>query len=77
MRICDDSFQRTMSIFSPPSSSTMFLMRLPRTPTHAPTASTFESIDETAIFVRCPARAPGLDLDRAIADSGTSRSKSA
>jgi len=30
IRICDDSFQRTMSIFSPPSSSTMFLMRLPR-----------------------------------------------
>ena len=26
--------------------------RAPRTPTHAPTASTFESIDATAIFVR-------------------------
>src|SRR6476660_1128659 len=54
IRICEDSFQRTMSIFSPPSSSTMFLIRLPRTPTHAPTASTFESIELTAILVRWP-----------------------
>ena len=43
-----------MSIFSPPSSSTIFLMRLPRTPTQAPTASTLESIELTAIFVRWP-----------------------
>ncbi len=48
----DDSFQRTMSIFSPPSSSTIFFMRLPRMPTHAPTASTFGSRLRTATFVR-------------------------
>ena len=52
MRIWLDSFQRTMSIFSPLSSSTMLRMREPRTPTQAPTASTFESIETTATFVR-------------------------
>ena len=38
-----DSFQRTMSIFSPNNSSTMFLIREPRTPTQAPTQSTLWS----------------------------------
>ena len=47
-----DSFQRTMSIRSPPSSSTMFLIRVPRTPTQAPTASTLESIEVTATLER-------------------------
>ena len=51
MRIFEESFQRTMSIFSPPSSSTMFLIRLPRMPTQAPTASTFASRLLTATFV--------------------------
>ena len=37
--ICSESFQRMMSIRSPASSSTMLRMRLPRTPTQAPTAS--------------------------------------
>ena len=49
---CSESFQRTMSMRSPPSSSTMFLMRLPRTPTQAPTQSTFMSMLDTAILVR-------------------------
>ena len=52
IRMSDWSLQRTMSIRSPPSSATMFLMRVPRTPTQAPTASTFESTDVTAILVR-------------------------
>ena len=50
--ILEESFQRTMSIFSPPSSSTMLLIRLPLTPTHAPTASTFVSRLSTATLVR-------------------------
>ena len=49
---CIESFHRTMSIFSPPSSSTIFLMRDPRTPTQAPTQSTFVSIELTATLVR-------------------------
>ncbi len=49
---CSESFQRTMSMRSPLSSSTTFLMREPRTPTQAPTQSTFRSMLETAIFVR-------------------------
>ena len=65
-----------MSIFSPFSSSTMFLMREPRTPTHAPTASTFESIELTASFVRYPAsRAIALISMIRSATSGTSTSK--
>ncbi len=55
----------------------MFRMRLPRTPTHAPTASTFESIDDTAIFVRKPAsRAIALISMTRSATSGTSASNS-
>ena len=46
------SLQRTISIRSPPSSSTMFLIRLPRTPTHAPTQSTRESELLTATLLR-------------------------
>ena len=52
IRTWSDSFQRTMSIRSPPSSSTMFLIRVPRTPTQAPTASTLASIELTATFER-------------------------
>ena len=43
-----------MSIFSPRSSSTTWLTRPPRGPTHAPMASTSSLLDETAIFVRLP-----------------------
>ncbi len=50
--IFEESFHRTMSIFSPPSSSTMLRIRLPRMPTQAPTASTLESTEWTATFVR-------------------------
>ena len=46
------SFQRTMSIFSPFSSSTIVRTRLPRWPTHAPTGSTFSFEVRTASFAR-------------------------
>jgi len=52
MRTWGSSLQRTMSILSPPNSSTMFLIRLPRTPTHAPTQSTRWSVLATATLVR-------------------------
>jgi hypothetical protein len=52
-----------MSIRSPASSSTMFLMRLPRTPTQAPTQSTRWSLLETATLLRCPGL-PGHAVDR-------------
>ena len=46
------SLQRTISIRSPDNSSTMFLIRFPRTPTQAPTQSTRWSVLLTAILVR-------------------------
>ena len=49
---CSESFQRTMSIRSPFSSSMMFLMRLPRTPTQAPTHRPSCRCELTAILVR-------------------------
>ena len=56
---------------SPPSSSTMFLMRLPRTPTQAPTQSTFMSMlrdgDLGAVAGLAGHR---LDLDGAVVDLG-------
>ena len=56
---------------SPPSSSTMFLMREPRTPTQAPTQSTFRSMLETAILAAVAGLAgQGLDLDGAVGDFG-------
>ncbi len=77
IRICDDSFHRTMSIFSSPSSSTMLRTRLPRTPTQAPTASTFESMDDTATFVRYPASRARARISMIRSPtSGTSSSKS-
>jgi hypothetical protein len=69
--LADDSFQRTMSIFSPLSSSTMFLMRLPA---HADARADRVDLvvhDETAIFVRYPGLAGHrLDLDDALGDLG-------
>ena len=49
------SLQRTTSIFSPCSCSTIWLTRAPWAPMHAPTGSTFSSLDQTAILVRTPA----------------------
>jgi len=72
IRICDDSFQRTMSIFSPPSSSTMFLMRLPRTPTQAPTAfhlGVDRADGDLGPMTRLAGQ--GFELDRAVADFRT------
>ena len=51
-RTSRSSLQRTISIRSPASSSTMFLIRLPRTPTQAPTQSTRASELTTATFER-------------------------
>ena len=42
----------TTSIFSPPSSLTMFCMRTPRMPTHEPTGSTPLCSATTAILER-------------------------
>ena len=76
MRTWEDSFHRTMSIFSPLSSSTMLRMREPRTPTQAPTASTLESMEATATLVRKPAsRAMALSSMMRSETSGTSISK--
>ena len=44
-------FQRMMSIRSPLSSSMIDLIRVPRTPTHAPTQSTLSSLEWTASLV--------------------------
>ncbi len=44
----------TMSIFSPRSSCTTACTREPFMPTHAPTGSTSESREVTAIFERAP-----------------------
>ena len=78
MRTCRASFQRTMSMRSPLSSSITFLMRLPRTPTHAPTASTFKSIDVTATFERYPASRATARMSMIRSSiSGISSSKSA
>ena len=52
MSTCMSSLQRTMSMRSPVISSTIFLMRLPRTPTQAPTQSTRWSVLLTATLVR-------------------------
>ena len=49
------SFQRTISSRSPPSSSTIFLIRAPRTPTQAPTQSICWSTLATATLERYPA----------------------
>ena len=46
------SLQRTMSTFSPLSSSTTLRIRLPRTPTQAPRQSTRSFVEWTVIFVR-------------------------
>ena len=51
---CRSSLHRTISIRSPPSSSTMFLILLPRTPTQAPTQSTRASELITATLLRYP-----------------------
>ena len=65
-----------MSIFSVFSSLTTFSTRMPRGPTHEPTASIIGSVEHTAIFVRKPAsRAMDLDLHHAGQTiSGTSSS---
>ncbi len=71
------SLQRTMSIFSPESSRTMFFTRMPRMPTQAPTGSTFSSWERTAILVRKPgSRAMPLISTMPSAISETSSSKS-
>ncbi len=49
------SSQLMTSIFSPLSSRTTELTRVPFRPTHAPTGSTLGSLDLTAIFVLEPA----------------------
>ena len=60
-----------MSIRSPANSSTMFLMRLPRTPTHAPTQSTRWSRAAHG-HLGAVARLAGdrPDLDHAVGDFG-------
>ena len=71
---CSESFQRTMSMRSPPSSSTTFLMRLPRTPTQAPTQSTFMSMRADGDLGAVAGLAgDGLDLDGAVVDFGDFR----
>ena len=65
------SSQLMISIFSPRSSLTIALTRAPFKPTHAPTGSTFGSLELTAIFVLEPAsRAIALDLNGTVADLG-------
>ena len=49
------SSQLMISIFSPRSSFTIALTLAPFKPTHAPTGSTFGSVELTAIFVLEPA----------------------
>ena len=72
------SFQRTMSIFSPESSLTIVLTRLPRCPTHAPTGSTFSLDVLTASFARKPgSRLTPMISTTPSAISLTSRRKSA
>ena len=55
MNFAGSSLYSTISIFSPPSSSTMLETRLPRAPMHAPIASTSGLWLITASFVREPA----------------------
>ena len=50
-----DSFQRTIWTRSPASSSTIFLIRVPLSPSQAATGSTFGSVEVTATFERWPA----------------------
>ena len=65
-----------ISIFSPPSSSTICLTLSPFTPTHDPTASTLGLFDHTAIFVLEPASLVMLLISTVpSAISVTSRSK--
>ncbi len=67
----------TMSIFSPLSSLTTWRTRAPRAPTQAPTGSTLESLDQTAILVRWPgSRAQARISTTPSAISGTSSLKS-
>ncbi len=66
-----------MSIFSPRSSCTTACTRLPFMPTQAPTGSTSESREETAILARPPgSRAAASITTTPSAISGTSISKS-
>ncbi len=78
MKSSGTSFQGTISIFSPNSSSRMLLTREPRTPTQAPTQSTLASVLDTAILVRWPgSRAISKTSMVLSLISGTSISKSA
>ena len=66
-----------MSIFSPRSSLTTWRTLAPLAPTHAPTGSTFGSLEDTAILVRWPgSRAHALISTMPSAISGTSSSNS-
>ncbi len=66
-----------MSMRSPRSSWTTFCTREPLRPTQAPTGSTSDSIEETAIFARNPgSRAAPMILTMPSAISGTSISNS-
>jgi hypothetical protein len=66
-----------MSMRSPRSSCTTACTRLPFIPTHAPTGSTSESRDTTAIFERPPgSRAADRIVTMPSYISGTSCSKS-
>ena len=76
-KVAGSALQGTTSIFSPRSSVTTLRTREPFGPTHAPTGSTAGSLDETAIFERCPgSRATALISTIPSAISGTSSSNS-
>ena len=65
------SLQRTMSIRSPASSSTMFLMRLPRTPTQAPTrVDPLIGAADGHLAAVARLAGHGLDFDHAVGDFG-------